>query len=298
MSLIGIDLGGTKIEAVVLDTTHTIIHRKRIATKQQEGYQAILQRIGNLYREMVSLCNSKPTTLGIGTPGTLSPVTGLLRNANTQCLNGKPIANDLQKLLGTKVTVENDANCFALAEATSGAGQGYKTVFGVIMGTGCGGGIVCNGNMVIGRGALAGEWGHTTVDPHGPLCWCGKRGCVETLISGSGLELLYRNNHTDNPLPLPAIITAFRNDEPGAKNILIEFFVNFGRSLSNVINLLDPDIIVLGGGLSNIDELYTVGVNEVYKNIFSDNPDTPIVKNTLGDSAGVIGAALIGKPIL
>lgn len=297
MSLIGIDLGGTKIEAVVLATSHAIIHRKRIATKQQEGYQAILQRIGGLYREMVSLCDGKPATLGIGTPGTLSPVTGLLRNANTQCLNGKPIAADLQKLLGTPVTVCNDANCFALAEATSGAGLGYKTVFGVIMGTGCGGGIVCNGSMVSGRGALAGEWGHTTVDPHGPLCWCGKRGCVETLISGSGLELLY-HNRTEKPLPLPAIITAFREHEPHAEDILTDFFVNFGRSLSNVINLLDPDIIVLGGGLSNIDELYTIGVAEVYKNIFSDNPNTPIVKNRLGDSAGVIGAALIGTSLL
>jgi fructokinase len=216
-----------------------------------------------------------------------------MKNSNTTCLNGKTFKADLEKKLGRKILIENDANCFALAEAVKGAGRGKKMVFGVIMGTGCGGGIVYQGEVITGRQSIAGEWGHMSIDPHGPDCYCGKKGCVETYISGGGLENRY-HDLTGKKIPLTDIMEKYRQGDSDAIKIINAFFDNFGRSLSNLINVLDPDIVVLGGGLSNMDELYTSGIGHVRKYIFNDSLETEIVKNQCGDSAGVWGAALIG----
>jgi fructokinase len=235
-----------------------------------------------------------PHTLGIGTPGAVSRRSGLLKNSNTVCLNGMPVAADLCGRLGRDFVIENDANCFALAEAVRGAARGKRIVFGVIMGTGCGGGLVLDGAVHTGLQSIAGEWGHMSIDPNGPPCYCGQRGCVETFISGSGLERRYAEL-TGARRNAAAIVSACRSGEAGARTAMAEFFSHFGRALANVIAVLDPDIIVLGGGLSNIDELYTVGVAQTARRVFSDSLETPIVRHALGDSAGVIGAALVGR---
>lgn len=294
MYRIGIDLGGTKIEGVILDISGRELFRKRIDTEQERGYLHILSRIKEIYVFLSSQIHYAPHTLGFGTPGAVSRRTGFLKNSNTVCLNGKPFKMDLQKMLGRDFEIENDANCFAMAEALNGAGRGKKRVFGVIMGTGCGGGIAEDGEAVTGLQSIAGEWGHMSIDPRGPECYCGSRGCVETFISGGGLEKIYEKEYGE-ALALPEIVKRFREEEDKASAFMELFFCRFGRALANLINVLDPDIIVMGGGLSNIDELYTKGVRAVSACVFSDSLETPIVKNQLGDSAGVIGAALIGK---
>lgn len=290
---LGIDLGGTKIEGVILDAQNQERFRERIPTEQEEGYRHILDNVKKLYDRMVSDISGKPHTLGIGTPGAISPCSGLLRNSNTQCLNGQPFRDDLQDLLGRPIVMQNDANCFAMAEAINGAGAGHDFVFGVIMGTGCGGGMVYRGQVFTGRHAIAGEWGHTSIDPQGPACWCGQRGCVETLISGGGLQRLYTEKFGEQ-VALQEIINRFRKQEEPALTFIKAFFANFGHAMANLINVLDPDVVVLGGGLSNVEELYTCGTQEVEARLFCDYFATPIVKNKLGDSAGVVGAALIG----
>jgi fructokinase len=232
-------------------------------------------------------------TFGIGTPGAISKRTGLMKNSNTTCLNNMPFKIDLEKKMGRKISIENDANCFAMAEAMKGAGKGKTMVFGVIMGTGCGGGIVYDGKLINGLQSIAGEWGHVTIDPQGPLCYCGKRGCIETFISGGGLENRYKDL-TGNKKTLQKMVDLYHKKEADASKVMDAFFENFGISLSNLINILDPDIVVLGGGLSNMDELYTKGIDRVKKYIFNDTLETPIVKNLCGDSSGVFGAALIG----
>jgi fructokinase len=290
---IGIDLGGTKIEGIVLDAEGRELFRKRVETEQNRGYLHILARIKMLYDELAASIPGKPHAFGIGTPGAISPRTGLLKNSNTVCLNGQPLRADLEKMLGRKIEIQNDANCFAMAEALYGTGKGKKLVFGVIMGTGCGGGIVYKGEVITGPQAIAGEWGHTSIDPKGPSCYCGQRGCVETFISGGGLEARYTEKFGEKK-SLKQIVMDYRTGDPKMVEFMKAFFRNFGRALANVIDVLDPDIVVLGGGVSNIDELYTAGVAEVAKFVFSDSLETPIVKNQLGDSAGVIGAALIG----
>ena len=196
MFRVGIDLGGTKIEGIVLDESGRELFRKRIETQKEHGYRHILQRTQTLYRALVETFGNEPHTFGMGTPGAISPRTGLLKNSNTLCLNGQPLKADLEQLLGRKFQIENDANCFALAEALRGAGKGKALVFGVILGTGCGGGIVYKGELIKGPQAIAGEWGHMSINPDGPLCYCGQRGCVETYISGSGVEA----QHTEPPL--------------------------------------------------------------------------------------------------
>ena len=184
MFRIGIDLGGTKIEGIVLDAHGKEFFRKRVDTQQEKGYGHILDRIKGLHDELAAGIQGAAHTFGIGTPGAISPRTGLLKNSNTVCMNGQPLKADLERLLGRKIEIQNDANCFAMAEALHGAGRGKKLVFGVIMGTGCGGGIVHNGEVITGPQAIAGEWGHMSIAPEGPLCYCGQRGCVETFISG------------------------------------------------------------------------------------------------------------------
>jgi len=291
---LGIDLGGTKIEGIVLDEQGRHIFRDRIPTQQEKGYDHILSAIGRIYRMLAEKIQGAPHTFGIGTPGALSPRTGLLKNSNTQCLNGKPLKNDLGRVLGREVEIQNDANCFAMAEALYGAGKGAAMVFGVIMGTGCGGGIVHRGEVINGLQAIAGDWGHMSMDPNGPECYCGRRGCVETFISGGGLQRRYAREHGAERT-LEQIVADYRAGEARAAAFMREFFRDFGRALANLINVLDPDIVVLGGGVSNIDELYTEGVRQVGAHVFSDSLETPIVRHALGDSAGVIGAALIGE---
>jgi len=293
MFRIGIDLGGTKIEGIVLDTHGREIFRKRVDTQQQLGYRHILNRIKELHDELSAQIKNQPHTFGIGTPGAISPRTGLLKNSNTVCMNGQPVKSNLENLLGRKIEIQNDANCFAMAEALHGAGINKKLVFGVIMGTGCGGGIVHNGEVIVGRQAIAGEWGHMSIAPDGPLCYCGQCGCVETYISGGGLEARYAEKFGVKK-SFREIGKDFYAGEPQAAEFMKIFFRNFGRALANLVDVLDPDVIVLGGGVSKFDALYTEGVAQVAEFVFSDSLETPIVKNQLGDSAGVIGAALIG----
>jgi fructokinase len=293
MYKLGIDLGGTKIEGIVLDQKGNEHFRQRIPTEQEKGYEAILDNIRRLYDAMTTAVGHAAHAFGIGTPGAISRRTGLLKNSNTQCLNGKPILQDLEHRLQHRVAIQNDANCFAMAEALYGAGKGKEMVFGVIMGTGCGGGIVHKGSVITGLQSIAGEWGHMTIDPNGPPCYCGKRGCAESFISGGGLQARWQEQH-GTTRSFKEIESAYLHGDPDATEFMQAFFVSFGRSMANLINILDPDIVVLGGGVSKMDAIYTEGVKQVARHIFSDSMDTPIVKHQVGDSAGVIGAALIG----
>ena len=290
MNKIGIDLGGTKIEAILLDEKLDVIERTRIQTQQEKGYQSIIDSIVNLVDELKTKSND-PITIGLSAPGAISKKTGLIKNSNTQCLIGKPLKEDLQQVLNQKISMENDANCFTIAEATLGAAKEHDVVFGVIMGTGVGGGIVINGNIHKGRTYIAGEWGHHTLRINGNKCYCGKLGCVETYISGPALEKRW-TELTGKIESLPSIIQNIDDSKIGLqwKN---EFLDNFSTGLANVIDILDPDVIVLGGGVSNIPFLYDEGRDYVYDKVFSDLVETPIVKNQLGDSAGVFGASLL-----
>jgi len=293
MYRIGIDLGGTKIEGVVLDASGKEIVRKRIPTEREHGYWHILNRLKAMHDDLAATVPGQPTTFGIGTPGAISLRTGLLKNSNTVCMNGQPVKADLEKLLGRKIEIQNDANCFAMAEALMGAGRGKNLVFGVIIGTGCGGGIVYKGEVFTGPQAIAGEWGHMCIDPHGPVCYCGQKGCVETYISGGGLENRYAEKYGVRR-PLKEVEAEYFARDPRAVEFMNEFFNRFGRALANLINILDPDVVVLGGGVSNFKAVYGEGVAAVKRYVFTDELETPIVKNQLGDSAGVLGAALVG----
>ena len=284
MNKLGIDLGGTKIEGILLDADLNELKRKRISTPQND-YSKIIQSITSLVTELSTL----DTTIGICTPGTISKKTGMIKNSNTQCLIGKPLKEDLEKSLNHKIKMENDANCFALAEAILGAAKDFDVVFGVIMGTGVGGGIIIHKKIHNGRTNIAGEWGHHTLHHNGNSCYCGKTGCVETYISGPALEKKWMQI-SGYEKPLSEIIQSDNSKLIQWKN---EFLENFGTGLANVIDILDPDVIVLGGGVSNIPFLYDDGVKSVYDRVFSDLVETPILKNKLGDSAGVYGACLL-----
>jgi len=290
---IGIDLGGTKIEVAVLDSQDNIIFRERLLTEAHLGSDHIFNQIHTLYGKALISIQNKTHTLGLGTPGSISKNTHLLKNSNTLCLNSLPLQALLEDKLVHDIIIENDANCFALAEALMGAGKGYPSVFGIIMGTGCGGGIVFDGKIRQGPQNIAGEWGHMVIDPQGEPCYCGANGCVESFISGGGLEKRIKNK-TGIIISAVDFFNPLLKDE-SLRNIKQDFYARFGQALANLINILDPDIVILGGGLSNEESLYKEGVNEVYARIFNDVPSTPIVKNKLGDSAGVIGAALIGR---
>lgn len=290
MNKIGIDLGGTKIEGILLNEKGSVLERKRIPTNRDDGYNSIVERIVSLVKELQDISNTN-STIGICTPGAISPVTGMLKNSNTVCLIGKSLKEDIEKALNHKIRMENDANCFTLAETKLGSAKGYKAVFGVIIGTGVGGGIHINNSLHNGRMAIAGEWGHHTLYPNGNECYCGNRGCVETYISGSALERRWLELSGEQE-SLEQIVNLKSSNEI-YKKWKYEFINNFGIALANVIDILDPDAIVLGGGVSNIDFLYDEGVEAVYKYVFSNNVDTPILKNKLGDSAGVFGAAYL-----
>lgn len=295
----GIDLGGTKTECVVLrdGATPEVVARKRIPTEANKGYDHILHRIATLVHLVQQETGLAPRHIGFGTPGTFDPATQTMKNCNTTALNGRHFTTDLQQMLGIPVSIANDANCFALAETLMGAvpvvQPGAAVVFGVIMGTGVGGGIVVNGKVLGGSQGLAGEWGHNFLDASGGPCYCGKTGCVETLISGPALEAYYYKV-SGNRLRLPDIMQQYHNGNDAAAAATVDRLINmFGRALAVVVNILDPDVIVLGGGVSNIDLLYTKGAEAVCSHVFDPKPRVTIVKPLLGDSAGVFGAALL-----
>ena len=291
---IGIDLGGTKIEGVVLNRNGHELLRKRVDTRQAEGYRAILRSIAELVAQLEAEAGQS-CTVGIGTPGAVSAVTGLMKNANTVCLNGQSLLEDLQALLDRPLRIANDANCFALSEALDGAGKGYDVVFGVIMGTGVGGGIVFNGQLHQGHQHIGGEWGHNILEWGGPDCYCGQRGCVETLISGPGLAADYHRDGGNPALSVHDIVALAEQGDAAAEAAMRRFLDRFGRALAMVVNILDPDAIVLGGGLSNIGGLYTEGRDKVAHYVFNDQLITPILKNHHGDSSGVRGAAQLWR---
>lgn len=304
---LGVDLGGTKMEAVVLRLeggSFEILNRLRRPTERGLGYQHIVDALVSLIHDtshQAGLSSLPP--IGIGMPGSISRRSGLTKNSNTTCLNGRPFRADVMAALGQPVRFANDANCFALAEARFGAARGQRVVFGVILGTGVGGGLVIPGEFGEldawdGPQGIAGEWGHVSLEPErGPICYCGRRGCVETYLCGPAIESLYaaRGGHAapDGSLLRLPEIAALGSDDPIAKAVLEEHCQWFGRAIATVINIVDPDLIVLGGGVSNLPWLYDRGLTEAAKWIFSDELTTPIVKHQLGDSAGVIGAALL-----
>lgn len=290
---IGIDLGGTKTEAIVLDPANVVIFRERVATPGHD-YGRILDAIAELVqRAGTAVPDGAGSSIGMGMPGSMNARTGLVQNANTTCLIGRPLKIDLEALLGRTVTLENDANCFTLAECRAGAARGFDLVFGIIMGTGCGGGLCINGHVRQGPHSIAGEWGHYAVDPQGADCYCGNRGCVETKISGGGVEAAFCKRYGQK-LSMRDIVLGYRSAEPACVEAFLAFLDDFGRCLGGLLSTLDPDAVVLGGGLSHIDELYTLGLEKVRAHAFHEQVQTPILKNRLGDSAGVYGAAWIG----
>ena len=289
MHKIGIDLGGTKTEGILLDEKLEVIERKRLPTNQQEGYSSIVNLIKNLVDDLKQKTDDS-VSIGICTPGALSKQSGVIKNSNTQCLIGKDIKNDLENVLKQKVSIENDANCFTLAESKLGSAKNFDMVFGVIMGTGVGGGIVIKQQIHNGRTNIAGEWGHHCIKPEGNSCYCGKSGCVETYLSGPALEKRW-NDLSGKRQTISEILQ--NSDESMFATWKNELLENFALALGNVIDILDPDAIVLGGGLSNIPFLYDEGQSYVHQQVFTDQIDTPILINKLGDSAGVFGACMI-----
>jgi fructokinase len=281
---IGVDLGGTKIEAIALEGSREV-RRRRVATPRGD-YAATIKAVASLVREMGE------GSVGVGIPGALSLVTGLVKNANSTWLIGKPLQQDLEQAIERKVRLENDANCFALSEAVDGAGKGAPVVFGVILGTGVGGGIVAHGKLLTGANAIAGEWGHnplpapTANDLPLPACYCGRAGCIETYLSGPGLTRDYQRA-TGATLRPEEIVSL-------GDQALERYEERLARSLASVINILDPDVIVLGGGMSNVARLYTEVPRLWSGYVFSDQVSTRLARNVHGDSSGVRGAAWLG----
>ena len=292
----GIDLGGTKIEIALCDPAKPAeaLIRRRCETEAHRGYDHILSRIAALVAEAEELANLKrPAQIGIATPGTVDPVSGELKNSNTTCLNGRPLRQDLAAALGCEITMANDANCFTLAEALWGAGRGEKVVLGLILGTGVGGGICIEGKVLNGLHGIAGEWGHNPIPGEDRLCYCGRRGCVETVIAGPSLERFYRESGGED-LKLPAICARACAGEDLANQTLARLRDKFGQAIAAVINILDPDAIVVGGGVGNIPLLYEEPVREaIRRHLFNPELKTKILRPLLGDSAGVFGAALL-----
>ncbi len=293
---IGIDLGGTKIEGVVLDAANRIAVRRRVPTPQGD-YDGTVAAIADLVSALTATADiPRHCPVGVGMPGALSLRTGLVKNANSICLNGKPLDRDLEAALDRQVRVANDANCFALSEARDGAAAGRRTVFGVILGTGVGGGLVIDGRILTGPNAIAGEWGHNPLpwpDPderEGRACYCGKSGCIETWVSGPGFAAAYA---AERGIALTAdeIVRAAATGEACAEAAIERLAQRIGKALATIVNIVDPDIIVLGGGLSNIAALYQLVPAAIQRHAFSDGVTTPVVKAMHGDSSGVRGAA-------
>ncbi len=292
---IGVDLGGTKIESAVLDSHGNFVARVRKATPQ--NYDAALRAIAEGVAEATAGFHLEASPVGVGTPGSISARSGLVRNANSLWLNGRGLLTDLEAALGRPVRVANDANCFALSEARDGAGAGAKVVFGVILGTGCGGGVVVEGALVEGAAGIAGEWGHTSLPwptvkevTEATACWCGKRGCLETWISGSGFSN-WAGVQINEALGAEAIAARAAAGDARAQDCLDLLQDRIARGLAMVINLIDPDVVVLGGGLSNIDGLAQGVEGRLPAYVFSDHVATRVLSNRFGDSSGVRGAA-------
>jgi fructokinase len=294
---IGIDWGGTKMEVIALSSAGATLSRHRIDTP--ESYDACIAAVKGLV-ERVESDAGEGGTVGLGIPGSPSPRTGLIRNANRTFLNGRPLGADLEAALGRRVRLTNDANCLAMSEAVDGAGRGAHTVFGVIVGTGHGGGLVIDRQVHAGFQGLAAEIGHyplpwmTPEEYPGPACWCGKKGCIEMFASGTGLELDYRQA-TGEAKRGRTIVAAMREGDPTATAAYRRFADRLARSLAVLVNVVDPDVFVLGGGLSNVDELYEDLPGLVTAHIFGDSFETPIRKAVHGDSSGVRGAAWLWK---
>ena len=292
----GIDLGGTKIEGVILDPNRPdqAIARLRVPTESVHGYDHILGQFSKLMAQLEdSTGTNRPAKIGIGTPGVTVPSTGLLKNSNTLCLNGKPLAADLSRIMGREAILANDANCCALAEATLGAAKGYKTVFGIILGTGVGGGIVVDGHVLSGPHGICGEWGHNPLRGEEAQCYCGRKGCVEMVCAGPALEKFYASL-SGKSLRLPEIVTLAASGDGDANTTLERLKNKFAEALGAVVNILDPDAVVIGGGVGNLDLLYMQKTREaILSHLFNDRFDTPLLKPALGDSAGVFGAAML-----
>jgi fructokinase len=291
---IGIDLGGTKIEIVALDEDGRVRHRARTATPRDD-YPGTIRAMADLVRGAEAALGSN-ASVGVGMPGAISPATGLVKNANSVWLIGQRIDADLEEALGRAVRFANDANCFALSEATDGAGAGAETVFGVIVGTGCGGGLVVQGHVCRGPNAIAGEWGHNPLpwpaaeELPGPPCYCGKHGCIETYLSGTGLARDHRAA-TGERIDAAAIAASAASGNPRARATLHRYADRMARALASIINVVDPDVIVLGGGVSNITELYDLVPARWGAYVFSDQVATKLVPPVHGDASGVRGAA-------
>jgi fructokinase len=296
---VGIDLGGTKTEAIVLAGDGRELLRRRVLTPKDD-YRGTIATIVALIHEVEAAVGATGT-VGIGIPGAISPATGLVKNANSTWLIGQPLDRDLEQALGRPIRLQNDANCLAVSEATDGAAAGCDVVFAVIIGTGVGGGIVVHGRPLTGRNAIAGEWGHNPLpwpaddERPGPACYCGLHGCLETMISGPGLARDHRLV-TGNNLRSEEIVAAANAGDAVAEATLRRYESRLARGLAHVINLLDPDVIVLGGGLSNLDRLYRHVPAQWSEWVFSDRVDTPLVKARHGDSSGVRGAAWLWQP--
>lgn len=300
-NLWGIDLGGTKVEGAVLNSAADprVLFRDRLPTEGHKGYDHILGQIKTVVDKMEATMGYKPSKIGIATPGTLDPMLGLMKNCNSTNINGKPLKKDLEKLLGLELFMANDANCFALAEANMGAAKekypNAKVVFGVIMGTGVGGGVVVDGKVINGLQGIGGEWGHNFLDESGGPCYCGKAGCVEKILAGPALEKYYTSISGQSKNLKEVYDLYIAGSDPSAKQTMDRLTHFFGLALSVVVNILDPDVIVIGGGVGNIDLIYSDGMESLKKYVFNNRLDTPVLKPKLGDSAGVFGAAFLAN---
>lgn len=292
---IGVDVGGTKVEAIALDDAGRELARRRVPSPARD-YDALVATVRALVVGLEADLGRRGS-VGVGTPGAVSPATGFIKNANSTELNGRPFPSDLAHALGREVRVENDANCFALSEATDGSGAGHRLVFGVILGTGVGGGLVVDGRVWIGANAIAGEWGHnemasrTEPDLAETRCYCGRRRCIETYLSGPGLAADHARQGAAGGLDARRVAALAAAGETAARATMARYCDRLARALGAVINVLDPDVIVLGGGLSNIDALYGEVAKLLPGHVFSDVCTTPVVRHRHGDSSGVRGAA-------
>lgn len=291
----GIDVGGTKIEGVILESSRSIepLARVRVDTEQEGGFEHVVSQVGKVVELLKKESKREPKIIGVGVPGVIEPKTRKVKNGNIVCLANTPFRDAIAEYTKVETLLANDANCFALAEATLGAGRDGFSVLGLILGTGCGSGIVIDKKVFRGLHGMAGEWGHNPLEPGGRPWYDGIDGCVESVISGKGLELHYEER-AGKKMRMPDIYkAALAGDDQHAVETLDRLVVYFGKALGAMINILDPDVIVIGGGVSNIKELYTRGREEVIKNVYNDHMNTKIVQNELGDSAGVYGACML-----
>lgn len=291
----GIDLGGTKIEGVVINSENDeIIARERIPTEADKGYRHILSQIATLVNIISEKTGLTPSAIGFSTPGTLDPGTKTMKNCNTTAMNGQNLKKDLEETLKIRIELANDANCFALAEATMGAAKNLdaNVVFGVILGTGVGGGVVVNGKVIGGKHGIGGEWGHNTFEENGEDCYCGRKGCNEKYFAGPALEKYYEKLSSQK-LSLKEVYQRHIDGTDSAATQTVDYLTSsFAKAIGYIINVLDPDVIILGGGVSHIGELYTDGVEKIKDHIFNNRKvEVAVLKPLLGDSAGVFGAA-------